>query len=283
MKYKLILLFLAICISFCSCGKLTGDTSDINNESSGLNAAEKEENDIISTYNEDNDVVSEPPLAVSIYTFTEDFPSLCGKTLLIELIESSDGSYDSEDKFNGNFEFRITESDITSNYEKNYNDIISCKMHFEFDDKFDLNVTDYNDDGNPDFAINQWGSLSGGTNCYLFSVTQESKVTDLRVDAYQEQQASLWLPKMYRTYYSPVFKKEGDNMFSVEYYTFGGVNEEEIPLIPSEIMDKWFSDEKHSNYTFSEFTLKNIYLWTNDSITLIEQQILEPNGEVWFP
>ncbi len=292
MKYKLVWAFLMICTVFCSCTESSESSinESINNSNDTVITDEtiattdsKESGTERETYNQNKIIELKTPAIFARYDFSNDYPNFHGKTLLLEL---TDGVYDAErsnyeSSWSGNFQFRITSSN-NYNYEVLTDDIISCKMFLGFNNQFDLNINDYNNDGAPDFAINQWNSLSGGTDCYLFTILQTGIVSNINVDVNGELKSTLWLPKSYRSVYSPNFETGKDNTFIISYFTAGGVSEKETPLISSDTIDAWFSDIKHQNSETSEFTLKNIYKWNNEVVILKEQQILEPNGDVWI-
>lgn len=223
----------------------------------------------------------ETPIIFAACSFDGDYPKFQGKSLVLEMTE---GTYDSENSFwnsayKGSFRFRLTES-RKPDYEILDGDIISYPTELAFNEPFDLSVDDYNNDGYPDFAFNQWNSLSGGTNCHLFTLSEYGKVKRINVTENGEQSDILWLPKTYRDICSPAFEKEGENLFGVSYFTSGGVSENELHLISVDIIDDWFSE--HEGFDMSEFTLKNIYEWGDGFVVLKEQQILESDGSIWY-
>lgn len=222
------------------------------------------------------------PIIFATYTFNSDYSIFFGKSLLLEM---TDGVYDSEQGYygamwNGNFQFRLTSSNKNSNYTCLDSDIISCKTSFKFNEPFNICIDDYNNDGNPDFGINQWTSLSGGSSCHLFSLTKDGCIKPVKVEIDSVIYETLWLPKPYNNVYSPSFNKENINSFAISYFTFGGVEENNIPLIPPNTIGNWF--DEHPNNTISEFILKNIYVWDNNYVMLSKQQILESNGDIWY-
>lgn len=218
---------------------------------------------------------------IAAYTFSDEYPALCGKTLVLEMtrgIRCSEKSYCGKG-WSGDFRFRLTDSDSHSRYRELDSDIISADNSLHFNDEFEIQMNDYNEDGNPDFAINQ--SL-GGSYCSLFTLLPDGTVKRMNVKYKYGSENALWIPPKYDNEPSPVFDKEGAGLFSVSYFTYGGVMEQEIPLIPREVIESWFEDEKHKNSPMSEFELKNIYMWDEDEVYLYKQQILEPDGTVWY-
>ncbi|MDE7294698.1 MAG: hypothetical protein K2N72_09775 [Oscillospiraceae bacterium] len=233
--------------------------------------------------NEKNDgLYINTPVIFSAYCFDEKYPELADKSLVLEMTE---GTYDKgrenyDGIWQGEFRFRLTESGMDSHYEAFDSDILSSPMNLSFNGRFELTVNDYNDDGYPDFAVNQWDSLSGGTDCYLFTVKENGTVKSMDIKAGDRESPSLWLPKDYRGIYSPDLIMEGGNCFGVSFFTSGGVTENDIPLIPGGVIDEWFAE--HEDRAVSEFTLKNIYMCEGESVTLKEQQILEGDGSIWY-
>lgn len=297
MKFKILflsvlLLFLCGCTSYfeseseCILDNQATILSEINETTYGIiddqvtTILNKEET-IDSTNEYDNNVLLTTPIIFSAYLFDDSYPELKGRSLVLEMVN---GSYDTQRGYfqsivQGDFRFRLTKSYKDTYYEILESDIISCPIELSFNERFDLAVEDYNNDGHPDFAINQWNSLSGGTNCYLFTLPKNRNVKKFNIIEYGEQSNILWLPKEYRGIYSPNFAKESENSFSISFFTSGGVSESIIPLISRDVIEDWFNEH---NSDMSEFTLKNIYLCEDENVTLIEQQILEPNGDIWY-
>lgn len=266
-KFK-ILVCLLFCIILCACNCET--IKDYNMSSC---------DSIIDTSTESE--VSTFPKVFAECMFDETYPKLQGKTLILEMMTGKQNEENScfGGRWDGDFRFRLTDA---SDCETLGNDITSLNIKFKFNEEFSIILNDYNNDGNPDFAINQWGTLSGGSRCYLFSITQKGTVIPQKVKVGEKVKSTLWLPNTYNDIYSPSFKKENANCFSVSYFTSGGVQEDELPLMPEDIIDKWFDDEKHKDSEMSEFTLKNIYKWDEEMVVLSKQQILEPDGGIWF-
>lgn len=223
------------------------------------------------------------------HTFSNEYPGLCGKTLVLEMtrgIKCSEKSYWGRG-WSGDFRFRLTDSDSSSRYKELEEDIISKDYILHFNDEFEILMNDYNEDGNPDFAIGQWGSLSGGDESYLFTLLTDGTVKQMTVRFGDMVGDTMWTPESYtrngdKFKASPVFDKEGAGFLSVSYFTYNGATNCEIPLIPGEVIEDWFEDEKHKDSPMSEFTLKNIYKWDDDMVYLYKQQILEPDGSVWY-
>lgn len=268
MKNTLKLVSLLMCATLCAC---SGETDGNIKTTTVATVTESQiQTTTTATVTEPQTELKTPMLFAS-HTFGEEFPQFRGKTLTLEMTE---GVYDEEQAhwggiWSGNFSLKLSDSAISLE-----------NLTLKFNEQFDINADDYNNDGNPDFAINNWGTLSGGSDCRLFSLT-ENGIKPLKVDFGGQVSDILRLHKEYNDVYSPVFEKGSDNTFSFSYFTGGGVQNVEIPLISHETIDKWFADERHKDSAMSEFTLRNIYEWKDDTVVLIRQEILEPNGEIW--
>lgn len=270
MKNALKVVCLLMCAVFCACSGETGE----NGKTTPVTTAA--ENPIQATSMAETEATAESefsvPMLFASHTFGEEFPQFSGKTLVLEM---TDGVCDEEQaywggKWSGNFRLKLSDSDISLE-----------NLDLKFNERFDINADDYNSDGNPDFAINNFGTLSGGSDCRLFSLTEDG-IKPLKVDFGGKVSDIMWLHQRYNDVYSPIFEKESDDCFSFSYFTYNGVEDVEIPLISHETINKWFEDERHKDSTMSEFTLKNIYKWSDDSVVLVRQEILEPNGEIWI-
>ena len=231
---------------------------------------------------DDEKIISlETPVIFAACSFDDAFPQFNGRSLVLEMTK---GSYDSqyifwERAWNGSFRFRLTESDKSDCYEKTQTDYISDEFELSFNQQFELYVDDYNGDGFPDITVNQFGSLSGGSDCRLYSLNSKGDVVQRKISIGGELYDTLRLPKEYNSVYSPALEKEGENRFSTSFFTGGGVSGE-LPLISHDVIDNWFLDHKEA--VMSEFTLKNIYEWGDEFVVLKEQQILEPDGSIWY-
>lgn len=284
MKLKLASLCCMICL-ICVCVSYFDSLNFIKAKSNYISY--KTENDNSIYFNSQKDiqigsVLLKTPIVFSEYRFDDSYPGLKGRSLVLEM---TNGSYDTQMGYfqsivQGDFRFRLTKSYKDTYYEILDSDIISGPIELSFNEQFDLAVEDYDNDGQPDFAINQWDSLSGGTDCYIFSVNENGVVEKMTVKSDNGYNSTLWLPKEYRGCYSPELMMENDNSFSVTFYTSGGVMSEDIPLIPDSVIDDWFAE--HEDYTVSELTIKNLYVCRGGTIALEEQQILEADGRVWY-
>ena len=231
---------------------------------------------------DDEKIISlETPVVFAACSFDDAFPQFNGRSLVLEMTK---GSYDSqyifwERAWNGSFRFRLTESDKSDCYEKTQTDYIIDEFELSFNQQIELYVDDYNGDGFPDITVNQFGSLSGGSDCRLYSLNSKGDVVQQKISIGGELYDTLRLPKEYNSVYSPALEKEGENRFSTSFFTGGGVSGE-LPLISHDVIDNWFLDHKEA--VMSEFTLKNIYEWGDEFVVLKEQQILEPDGSIWY-
>lgn len=232
---------------------------------------------------DDKKIISlETPVVFAACFLEDDFPEFKRKSLVLEMTE---GSYNAQNCYwgrawEGSFRFRLTKSGEFDFYEKTETDSVSDEIHLSFNQPFDIYADDYNGDGFPDIAVNQFGSLSGGSYCRLYSLNSKGKLIQKKIKIGDELYDTLWLPKEYNSNYSPAFEKEGENCFSVSRFTYGGVHESELKLISLDVINDWFS--AHNGFDMSEFTLKNIYEWGDEFVVLKEQQILEPDGSIWY-
>ena len=261
------------------------ETESVTTEFYSGSVTVSEQEALINSAEDNKEISPETPVVFAAYYFDDTYPGFEGRSLVLEM---TNGSYDSGNSdygaaWSGDFRFRLTVSNENSSYEISDSDVISPGFNFGFNEQFDISVDDYNNDGAPDFAVGQWGSLSGGSSCFLFSLFPDGTVVQKNIaeNITGEENNTLWLPPEYNSVYSPFFEKEQGNCFSVSYFTYGGVMENELKLLSGDDIDKWFDDPRHSDHVMSEFTLKNIYEWTDDAVILTEQQILEPDGSVW--
>ncbi|MDE6596061.1 MAG: hypothetical protein K2K44_08630 [Oscillospiraceae bacterium] len=258
-------------------------TSEISGTETTARVTEKVQSETVQDKDDEKIISLETPVIFATCFFDDAFPEFKGRSLVLEMTEGSYNSYNGywDRAWEGKFRFRLTKSDEASHYEILDSDIISCPLELGFNEPFDISVDDYNNDGYPDFTINQWGSLSGGTHCYLFTLPKDRKVKPINYTVNDEQSEIFWLPKPYRSIYSPAFEKEGENCFSISFFTSGGVsNKNAFPLISGDVYDDWFLD--HKDAVMSEFTIKSIYEWGDEFVVLKEQQILEPDGSIWY-
>lgn len=282
MKIKTAFLCFMICL-LCGCSdssvnpEAAEESGYISDEAAGENNISAADTADVKT----GSVLPEAPIIFSSCLFDSGYPEFESRSLILEMTE---GSYDSEQEnyagsWSGKFRFRLTKSDMDTNYMPLDGDIISCSPDLSFNEKFELTVKDYNNDGYPDFTVNQWNSLSGGTDCYFFTVKNDGTVKNMTVKTEESEADTLWLPKEYRGICSPGFTKESGNSFEFSFYTSGGVTGADIPLIRDSVIDEWFAEHQSP---VSEFTVKNVYVWDDEAITLTEQQILEADGSVWY-
>ncbi|MBD5139978.1 MAG: hypothetical protein HDT25_00970 [Ruminococcus sp.] len=256
-------------------------TTKISETETTVKATEKVQNETVKNKDDEKIISLETPVVFAACSFDDAFPQFNGRSLVLEMTK---GSYDSQYIFwemawNGSFRFRLTESDKSDCYEKTQTDYISDEFELSFNQQFELYVDDYNGDGFPDITVNQFGSLSGGSDCRLYSLNSKGDVVQQKISIGGELYDTLRLPKEYNSVYSPALEKEGENRFSTSFFTGGGVSGE-LPLISHDVIDNWFLDHKEA--VMSEFTLKNIYEWGDEFVVLKEQQILEPDGSIWY-
>lgn len=256
--------------------------AEISETETTVRVTEKVQNKNVQDKDGEKIISLETPVVFAACTFDDAFPQFNGRSLVLEMTK---GSYNAQNCYwdrawEGSFRFRLTDSDKSDCYEKTKTDYISNEFELSFNQQFELYADDYNGDGFPDITVNQFGSRSGGSDCRLYSLNSKGKLIQKKIKIGDELNDTLWLPKEYNSNYSPAFEKEGENCFSVSRFTSGGVSENELKLISGDVIDDWFSD--HEGFDMSEFTLKNIYEWGDEFVVLKEQQILEPDGSIWY-
>ncbi|MEG2054458.1 MAG: hypothetical protein RR052_05890, partial [Oscillospiraceae bacterium] len=118
-----------------------------------------------------------------------------------------------EDNFQGEYELRCLKNDkIVSTIDNETLSVIGFdEKSLNFDKEFPLNLDDYNNDGNLDFAIGQ--PISSNFNSFLlFSVDKNGKLFALPTNEPKGMFSASVLE------FSPKFKKTSENAFSYDVY-----------------------------------------------------------------
>lgn len=194
--------------------------------------------------------------------------------------------------WSGNFHFRLTNKHqpFEPSQDEDTDDIVSFPISLSFNDPFPLTVDDYNNDGKPDFAISQYGSMSGGDYCAIFTLNDNGIVEILPINSGGEryitmfgmiaessepspQESDTFLIPYKHTDNSPLLEKNEQNGFSVTYRAIHGL--EVTHLLDEEVLQSWF--DEHSMTT----SVRDVYQWKDSAFMLIRQEILDEDGTVW--
>lgn len=202
------------------------------------------------------------------------------KTLLLEC---TSGTYSSmgvkwNRAWSGTFRFHLADGSGASFTDDG--GVTSCEMELSFNGPFPLYVEDYNDDGQPDFALTQWGSASGGDYGRMFTLNPDGTVSELPIkgdkryisefgltDITQEDTGCFLIPS--RHTYGSIDLEQIENGFLVRttdpfsYVSHGGI---------------YFWDEPQFNGQ-TPTALEDIYLWDGSAFVLTEQRLLYENLE----
>lgn len=171
-------------------------------------------------------------------------------------------------------------------------DVISQAYVLGFREAFDLQVTDYNADGLPDFAISQWGAASAGDYCAIFTVWENGAVEllpvrgDLRsaspfglvnINEYDEEApgVSFFYPHYHGA--SPALEVLNHLPgFGVTHSANGNVETIflEDALNALDEYGEWWRT-MHGVYPVSYFgKIRDIYQWEGDQFRLVRQELL---------
>lgn len=218
------------------------------------------------------------PIVFASYSFQPQ-PNI-DKTLLLECVS---GVYDSGgDTWNrawsGTFRFRLADGFGASFIDEG--GVTSCELQLSFNAPFDLYVNDYNGDGQPDFALTQWGSFSGGDYGRMFTLNPDGTVSELPIkgdkryftefgltDIAEEDTGCFLIPS--RHTYGSIDLEQIENGFLVRtldpfsYISHGGI---------------YFMDEPQLNGQ-TPIALEDVYLWDGSAFVLTEQRLLYKNLE----
>lgn len=198
------------------------------------------------------------------------------KTLLLEC---TSGTYSSmgvnwNQAWSGTFRFRLADG-----YSVSLTDdggITSCELKLSFNGPFPLYVEDYNDDGQPDFALTQWGSASGGDYGKIFTLNPDGTVSELPVKgdlraigsfgtlyAAETDSGCFTLPQQHTTGSAELEKVDGGFVVSTYNPFVRGPFAEGICFL----LDEEEIDDS-ANW------LEDVYLWDGSAFVLTEQRQL---------
>lgn len=203
------------------------------------------------------------------------------KTLLLEC---TSGTYSSmgvnwNRAWSGTFRFRLADGYSVSLTDEG--GVTSCEMELSFNGPFPLYVDDYNGDGQPDFALTQWGSYSGGDYGRIFTLNPDGTVAelpvsgDLRVigsfgtlDTAETESGCFTLPQQHTV--GSVELEKIDGGFVVSTYN---------PFVRGPFAEGicFLLDEGEIDYSAS--WLEDVYLWDGSAFVLTEQRLLHKNLE----
>lgn len=198
------------------------------------------------------------------------------KTLLLEC---TSGTYSSIGKnwnraWSGTFRFRLADGPSVSLTDEG--GVTSCEMELSFNGPFYLYVDDYNDDGQPDFALTQWGSSSGGDYGKIFTLNSDGTVTELPVrgdlraigsfgtlDTTETESGCFTLPQQHTAGSAKLEKVDGGFVVSTYNPFVRGPFAEGICFL---------LDEEEINYSAN--WLEDVYLWDGSAFVLSEQRLI---------
>ena len=218
------------------------------------------------------------PILFASYTYRTETEL---KTLLLECVS---GTYNSRASFwdrawSGTFRFRLIDGTVTDAGEEG--GITSCELELAFNGPFELYVDDYNGDGQPDFALTQFGSTSGGDYGKLFTLNPDGTVSELPIQGDRRAIGSFGtlnaddadtgcfaIPNYHTGGSTPLEKIEG-----------GFIHYTRNPFIRGPLAEGvcFLLDEDEIDYEAD--LLADVYLWNGEAFVLSEQRLLYENLE----
>lgn len=218
--------------------------------------------DGIIIFDEMKDVQPQIPneIVFSTYTFGEEYPALCGKKLIFTMI-SPEYSKENTGGYVGTVEIAV-------------DGIASYSKEMQLATAFDVNVCDYNGDGNPEFTFAYSTSLKNDWN--ILSVSEDGTISECDINNGEYISNTISLPNQYDV--SPMLTKSGDKSFCTSYYTGGEITAREMPLLTDKDIVEWFA--AHPDKDMSDFYLKNTYTWNGSDFVISNQQIFDDREQI---
>lgn len=164
----------------------------------------------------------------------------------------------SSDMWKGDFHFSVI---------INENEIIkSGPFYFIFEDRnFTLNFNDYNNDGNLDFAIGSFGSVSGGNTLFLYTINSDGSITELPFCTKYPQLR--FAPDRSP---SPILQVESNTSFSTSHMFDSSL----VILLNEQSIIDWLNNHGYKE-AFGHANIKNIFEWRNGEFELVRQELIE--------
>ncbi len=213
------------------------------------------------------------PIVFASYSFQPE--PYVYKTLLLEC---TSGRYTSAKKnwnqaWSGSFRFRLADDPSVSLTDDG--GVTSCELELSFNGPFPLHVDDYNGDGQPDFALTQWGSTSGGDYGRLFTLNPDGTVSELPVkgdlraigsfgtlDTAETESGCFTLPQQHFAGSAELEKVDGGFVISTYNPFVRGPFTEGICFL---------LDEEEIDYSAN--WLEDVYLWDGSAFVLTQQRL----------
>ena len=171
-------------------------------------------------------------------------------------------------------------------------EVISKPMYLSFPEKVDFHFEDYNADGLPDFVISQYGAMSAGDYCAVFTIRENGKVEILPVygdrrspsmfgtvdiaDDDSESAFGFFYPHYHGV--SPALKVlQNPPGFIVQYGTPRGLENVFMEEALQGLRD--YEQEYYEQYgvppfaAYTDFTVRDIYEWNESHFELVRQEL----------
>lgn len=172
-------------------------------------------------------------------------------------------------------------------------EVLSEPMYLTFPEEIDFQFSDYNADGLPDFVISQFGALSAGDYCGVFTLRESGLVELLPV--YGDKRAATLFglisaeegagggPAFFYPYYhgvSPLLETAADHPgFTVRYRMNHGL---EVIFMEEGLQAFEDYQQRHLEqygepafYAYTGLTAQDTYLWKDTHFELVRQEVLE--------
>ena len=198
------------------------------------------------------------------------------KTLLLECVSGTYSSSGSawDRAWSGTFRFRLIDGTVMDAGQEG--GITSCELELAFNGPFTLYTDDYNGDGQPDFALTQFGSASGGDYGKIFTLDPDGTVRELSVkgdlrsissfgtlDAAETDSGCFTIPNYHANGSLPLEKFDGGFLLRTPNPFIRGPLAEGICFLLEEV-----------DYTSDPDYLEDVYLWDGSAFVLTEQRLI---------